>query len=92
MDAPERAWKSAAFSQYPRGEAMGYSMRTPRYRYTEWLEPGKEPLGVELYDHVVDPGETANLAARYPEIIRKMETWFQETRTESALYPISTSG
>jgi len=63
MDAPERAWKSAAFSQYPRGEAMGYSMRTPRYRYTEWLEPGKEPLGVELYDHVVDPGETANLAA-----------------------------
>ncbi len=62
MDNPERPWKAAAFSQYPRGKAMGYSMRTPRYRYTEWLEPGIEPLGVELYDHVADPGETANLA------------------------------
>ncbi len=47
---------------------------------------------IELYDLGTDLGETANLAARYPEIIRKMETWFQETRTESALYPISTSG
>ncbi len=66
MDNPERPWKAAAFSQYPRGKAMGYSMRTPRYRYTEWLEPGIEPRGVELYDHVADPGETANLAA-HPE-------------------------
>ena len=34
-------WKSAAFSQFPRtapngNTVMGYTMRTDRYRYTEW--------------------------------------------------------
>jgi len=38
---------------------FGYSLRTPRYRYTEWDE-GKE--GRELYDHDTDPKELTNLA------------------------------
>jgi arylsulfatase A-like enzyme len=47
MKNPQREWKKAAFSQYPRtlkdynfdlsGNAMGYSLRTERYRYTEWV-------------------------------------------------------
>ena len=37
----------------------GYSLRTPRYRYTEWDE-GRE--GRELYDHETDPKELTNLA------------------------------
>jgi hypothetical protein len=41
---------------------MGYSMRTDRYRYTEWAKPGEDPVGVELYDHEEDPGENVNLA------------------------------
>jgi len=36
LDNPGQPWKRAAFSQYPGGEVMGYSMRTNRYRYTEW--------------------------------------------------------
>jgi iduronate 2-sulfatase len=64
LKAPDQPWKVAAFSQYPRGKVMGYSMRTDRYRYTEWAEPGNEPVGVELYDHKTDPGENANVAAR----------------------------
>ncbi|MDQ3255205.1 MAG: iduronate sulfatase, partial [Acidobacteriota bacterium] len=53
----------AAFSQYPRGgHVMGYSIRTERYRYTEWSEPGKAPVGVELYDHRADPAENFNIA------------------------------
>ncbi|HCN30293.1 MAG TPA: iduronate-2-sulfatase, partial [Verrucomicrobiales bacterium] len=39
---------------------FGYSLRTPRWRYTEWDE-GRE--GSELYDHDADPGELKNLAA-----------------------------
>lgn len=39
---------------------FGYSLRTDRWRYTEWDE-GKE--GAELYDHDADPGELKNLAA-----------------------------
>jgi arylsulfatase A-like enzyme len=63
---PARPWKSAAFSQYPRKELMGHSMRTDRYRYTEWADrDGKAaPVGVELYDHQSDPGENVNLANR----------------------------
>ena len=38
---------------------MGCSIRTHRYRYTEWGE-GKH--GVELYDHHHDPQEFDNLA------------------------------
>jgi arylsulfatase A-like enzyme len=64
LDAPDRPWKKAAFSQYPRGKVMGHSIRTDRYRYTEWAERGQPPVGVELYDHHADPGENANLAAR----------------------------
>jgi arylsulfatase A-like enzyme len=36
----------------------GYSLRTMRYRYTEWDE-GRE--GAELYDHDTDPKELTNL-------------------------------
>jgi iduronate 2-sulfatase len=59
---PKRSWKSAAFSQYPRGKLMGHAMRTERYRFVEWCEPGKEPAGLELYDHQVDPDENVNVA------------------------------
>lgn len=67
MDDPTRPWKSAVFSQYPRSRGvMGYSMRTDRYRYTEWrAERGAgEVVATELYDHEADPGENANVAGR----------------------------
>ncbi len=70
LDDAKAAWKPAAFSQYPRraGDAvMGYSVRTDRYRYTEWQENWKTPeqkkmIARELYDHETDPAETKNLA------------------------------
>jgi arylsulfatase A-like enzyme len=62
LERPNRQWKLAAFSQYPRGKAMGYSMRTDRYRYTEWITPGTDEAPKELYDYVTDPDEKVNLA------------------------------
>jgi iduronate 2-sulfatase len=62
LDAPDRSWKRAAFSQYPRGKVMGHSMRTDRYRYTEWREPDGSVQAAELYDHHNDPGERVNVA------------------------------
>lgn len=38
---------------------FGYSLRTPRWRYTEWDEGN---FGRELYDHEQDPREQTNLA------------------------------
>jgi uncharacterized sulfatase len=60
LDEPQRAWKKGAFTQVTRGDKMGYSVRTERWRYTEW-DGGAG--GVELYDHDVDPRERKNLAA-----------------------------
>jgi arylsulfatase A-like enzyme len=60
--------QTAAFSQYPRGAKsaiMGYSMRTDRFRFTEWVSTSDgSRQAVELYDHQLDPHENQNVAAR----------------------------
>jgi len=75
VEDPERPWKKAAFSQYPRGKVMGYSMRTDRFRYTQWQErkTGKV-LARELYDHLKDPDENVNVAGEpeYAEHTRRL--------------------
>jgi len=59
LENPQRAWKKAAFTQVARGRGvMGRSVRTDRYRYTEW---GDEKTA-ELYDHQTDVHEFRNLA------------------------------
>jgi iduronate 2-sulfatase len=40
---------------------MGYSMRTDRWRYTEWRK-GDEAVARELYDHQADADEDVNLS------------------------------
>jgi arylsulfatase A-like enzyme len=73
LSEPQRKWKQAAFSQYPRvGGVMGYSMKTERYRYTEWIDVSSTVLACELYDHKEDPQENINVAAR-PEHKRLIE-------------------
>lgn len=69
LDEPNRAWKTAAFSQYPRNLAggkhlMGYSMCTERYRFTRWVQRDDHSKvdAVELYDHQTDPQENTNIA------------------------------
>jgi arylsulfatase A-like enzyme len=71
---PTRPWKSAAFTQHPRGDLMGRSMRTDRFRYTEWAPAGGQPVERELYDHELDDGENDNLAnqARYRALVRDL--------------------
>ena len=74
LDTPDRPWKSAAFSQYPRGgppgvgQLMGYTMRTDRYRFTRWVhrDDHSKVDAVELYDHRNDPQENHNIA-KQPE-------------------------
>lgn len=62
LDDPGRPWKAAAYSQYPRGSTMGYSVRTGRYRYTEWrYAKDTKVRWRELYDHQEDPAENVNV-------------------------------
>lgn len=70
---PKKSVQPAAFTQHPRPayfdreprgvpEAMGYSVRTERVRYTEWRDwKTGEVIARELYDAHQDPGETKNL-------------------------------
>ncbi len=69
---PDRTWKRAVFSQFPRalrghrprghGDIMGYALRTNRYRYVEWREwKSRKVVARELYDHKSDPREMRNV-------------------------------
>jgi uncharacterized sulfatase len=60
LDDPAARWDKPAFTQVWRGSFAGHTVRTERWRYTEWAG-GKE--GVQLYDMQNDPGELNNLAA-----------------------------
>jgi iduronate 2-sulfatase len=81
---PDRSWKKTAFSQFPRPayykrqpEVMGYSMRTDRFRYTQWQNwKTATVVAQELYDHGLDPHETRNLALKKPYrgIVKELST------------------
>lgn len=63
LDDPKATLHDAAFTQARRGanaEFWGRSVRTSRWRCTEWDE-GRN--GIELYDHNADPREYHNLSA-----------------------------
>lgn len=57
-DGPGRASRAQG-AEAPGKPFFGYSLRTRRWRYTEWDE-GR--AGRELYDHEADPRELVNLA------------------------------
>ena len=63
LKKPDAGWNKAAYTQVTRilnnQMIMGRSIRTERWRYTEWDE-GRQ--GVELYDYTHDPDEFVNLA------------------------------
>lgn len=79
LDDPEAPGKEAAFSRVQRGRVVGLSVRTDRWRYTEWDE-GRE--GAELYDHETDPGEYRNLASDSARagIVRRLRGLLEEVR------------
>lgn len=69
IENPDAGWNKPAISQFPRPwffgdnpEVMGYSIRTDRYRYTQWNNfITGEIVARELYDHSNDPLETENI-------------------------------
>lgn len=72
LDDPSKTCKEAAFTMVSRSDSaeadharnmdyLGASVRTDRWRYTEW-DGGNR--GAELYDHQSDPRELINLAEK----------------------------
>jgi iduronate 2-sulfatase len=76
LQDPARPWKSAAFTQVVHRGTTGRSVRTERYRYTEW--GGSDTA--ELYDHDADPHEFTNLvkSAGHAAVLEDMRRRLQE--------------
>lgn len=77
IEKPDRSWKKAAFSQYLRPgkpPIMGRSIRTDRWRYTEWRDPKGNLIGTELYDETNDSQENTNIAgeAAHVETVKQL--------------------
>jgi iduronate 2-sulfatase len=85
LDNPSAKWDKPALTQVSRGTPtttgqpmgknpwfMGYSVRTERYRYTEW-DSGKK--GSQLYDYEKDPDELKNLVddPDYVAVVKQMQ-------------------
>ena len=69
---PGAAWDRPAVTiVFHAPDAQGFSLRTQRWRYTEWMDGD---AGIELYDHDKDPDEIANLSKDpdYAEIRAKL--------------------
>lgn len=59
LENPTATWERPAYTQLGRRGVDGRSVRTDRWRYTEW-NGGSD--GIELYDQADDPREYHNLA------------------------------
>ena len=72
LDDPDRPWDRPAFTQVQRGNFPGYSVRTERWRYTEWDDGAR---GAQLYDHDADPHELHNLVEepKYAAVVTEMK-------------------
>ena len=54
---PDAKWKEAVYSRFRDGE----SVKTDRYRYTEWRDKNGDVYARMMYDHVADPRENNNI-------------------------------
>jgi len=70
FENPDRKWKEGAISYWPMGRndpeevIIGYTIKTDRYRYTEWIKNNTgEVMATDLFDHQTDPDENRGVAA-----------------------------
>ena len=87
LENPSARWSKPAVTQvWHNPRSWGYSIRTQRWRYTEWL---RGTAGKELYDHKNDPNEVHNLALdpRYAETVAKLSKQLQPFDNQPEVLP-----
>jgi iduronate 2-sulfatase len=86
LENPKAHWLTPAITQQIRDfegkTIMGYSVRTERWRYTEW-DGGA--AGAELYDQLADPQEYQNLARdpKFAKTVADVKKLLPHTRPEN---------
>lgn len=97
LDNPAQSIRDSAFTLAPaftkvylalqNRNIMGYTIRTDRYRYTQWGPEGV--LGEELYDYETDPGEYTNLVSvrKYESVRFRLQRMLQ-TRIVASRTPV----
>ncbi len=82
-DIPHRG---RAYSQYKRsrktgGDIIGYSVKVPEGRYTQWTNvESKKIVATEYYDHIKDPQENVNAAKSLDPSRKKMLSLILQTQ------------
>ena len=90
LEDPKAPWSQPAITQVFRNPAgsqiMGYSVRTERWRYTEW-DGGT--AGAELYDQDNDPHEYQNLAKhpRFAPTVAELKNLLPKTKPANIPVP-----
>jgi arylsulfatase A-like enzyme len=90
INDPTAKVKDYAVSQYKKAGYEGYTIRTERYRYTEWIDleyrEGTKPYDAnivydrELYDYKNDPLETVSLInnPNYQNVLDSLKSFLSE--------------
>ncbi|MBA7612980.1 Ulvan-active sulfatase [subsurface metagenome] len=76
MKNPDLPWKKAVFSRFHDGD----SVKTDRYRYTEWRGKDGEMYARMLYDHSVDWVENVNISElpKNRQVVKRLSKMLQQ--------------
>jgi iduronate 2-sulfatase len=74
LNNAETSWKSAAIGRFNSGDTI----RTERFRFSEYTNAQGKPVARMLYDHVADPGENVNIAEAQPDLAETLTTQLRE--------------
>jgi len=79
---PAAKWKHPAYTQVQRGNNPGHSVRTDKWRYTEW---NFGEMGSELYNEITDPHELNNLAGdpAHADVVKEMKALLKIVHPQS---------
>jgi choline-sulfatase len=74
LQGKQTSVREGAITVFRARGAVGYSYRTSRYRYTEWMGKFGKPVARELYDYETDPLEQTNLVsdAKQSALVEKL--------------------
>lgn len=81
MKDPDQEWKSAAVGRFRNGDTI----RTDRYRFTEYTKKNGKLLARMLYDHDVDPLEDVNTSEHEENrgVVHQLSEHLHDVGTES---------